>query len=160
MRERFDAKTSEELGKWYDMAFSKGNLKMKGNFYPKMLAWINLPSDNSKKLLDIACGSGFLLKEAEKQVDTYGIDISHVAIKEAEKIAKNSNIKVGTAEKLPYKDNFFDYVICLGSLEHFINMEKGLSEMRRVMKPNAIANILVPNSDYLIFKFIGQPPLY
>ncbi|MCX6818596.1 MAG: class I SAM-dependent methyltransferase, partial [Candidatus Aenigmarchaeota archaeon] len=125
-----------------------------------MLNYINVPYDKKLILLDVACGNGHFLKEAEKRVTCFGIDVSDVAVARAKKNATKSDIRRGQGEKLPYKDNYFDYVTCIGSLEHFINMEKGLSEMRRVMKPNAIANILVPNSDYLIFKFIGQPPLY
>lgn len=159
MRSRFDAKSHKELRKWYNHAFSKGDLKSDTSFYNQMLDNLKVPFNNKLRLLDIACGNGYFLREAEKRVTCFGIDISDVAITKAKKIAAKSDVRRGEAEKLPFKDDYFDYVTCLGSLEHFINLSQALSEMLRVMKHGAIANILVPNSDYLVFKFIGQPQL-
>jgi SAM-dependent methyltransferase len=43
----------------------------------------------------------------------------------------------------------FDYVTCLGSLEHFPNPERGVREISRVLKKNAKALIFVPNLFFL-----------
>ncbi len=153
LRTRFDAKSPKELRKWYNQAFSKGDLKSDIKFYHQMLDHLNVPYNNKLRLLDIACGNGYFLKEAEKRVRCFGVDISDVAIAKAKKIAAKSDVRRGEAESLPYKDNYFDYITCIGSLEHFIKMEKALSEMRRVLKNGGLANILVPNSEYLIFEF-------
>jgi ubiquinone/menaquinone biosynthesis C-methylase UbiE len=160
MRERFDAKTPEVLGKWYDMAFKKGDLKMSRLFYNEMLDHLEVPFDKSLKLLDIACGNGHLLHEAEKRVASFGMDISRVGIARAGQVAAKSELQVGIAENLPYANCCFDYVVCLGSLEHFLDMQKALQEMHRVVKKNGRILLLVPNNDYLVFKVIGKPPLY
>jgi ubiquinone/menaquinone biosynthesis C-methylase UbiE len=61
---------------------------------------------------------------------------------------------VGNGERLPFPDGSFDYVTCLGSLEHFLDIEAGLKEMVRVCKAGAGACFMVPNSFYL-FDIIG-----
>jgi len=47
-------------------------------------------------------------------------------------------------QDLPFRDNEFDMVMCNHVLEHVDNDHKAMSEILRVMKPGAIAIILVP----------------
>src|SRR3989344_9551095 len=54
-----------------------------------------------RKLLDIACGSGYFLKEAERSgLETYGLEISKEAVKVAKRVAAKSKIVAGEGEKL------------------------------------------------------------
>lgn len=50
-------------------------------------------------------------------------------------------------EKFPYpiKDNTYDYVYTRSVLEHLANPDKVLLELRRICKPNAIIEIIVPS---------------
>lgn len=103
-----------------------------------------------KKILDIACGWGEVLALAkEKGLEVFGIDISKHAIKLARERIGGGNLQVAQAEKLPFKDNTFDYIVCIGSLEHFDSPEKALKEMSRVIKPNGRILIRVPNLYFL-----------
>lgn len=108
---------------------------------------LHLPLD--KKFLDIACGSGQLLKIAEKSfLQPYGTEISTEAIKLAEKKVPNAYIMELQTENLHLiDDDFFDYITCIGSLEHFLDIDKSLQEMCRVGNKDATYCILVPNSD-------------
>ena len=106
-----------------------------------------------RKLLDIGCGTGYFLKLAHKKgLDTYGVDISEEGIKIAKRISPNSNITLASGENLPFPDNYFDYITCLGALEHFLDMEKGIKEMVRVAKPEARFCIIVPNKNFIYWK--------
>ena len=88
-----------------------------------------------KKLLDIACGCGYLLARAENLgLHCYGIDISEVAISEARKRVKGKLICSDVNNGLPYNDNFFDYITCLGSLEHFENQSGMLRDIPCIQK--------------------------
>ena len=49
-------------------------------------------------------------------------------------------------ESMLFKDNYFDYVTSLGSLEHYLHPEIGIREIRRVLKPDGLSCIMVPNS--------------
>lgn len=100
----------------------------------------------SRKLLDVSCGAGYTLEAAAKDMlDVAGIDISEEAISRAQKRIPNADLKVGNAESLPWADESFDYVTCLGSFEHFLHAERVAAEISRVMKPEAASCILVHN---------------
>ena len=116
--------------------------------YPMILYYLKVKPTG--KLLDIACGRGYLLKAAEsKGLDTFGVDISDEAVKLARLNAVKSDIRVSKAEELPYNDKFFDYITCLGSLEHFLKPEEAAAEMVRVGKDDAVFCIMVPNANFI-----------
>ncbi|MCJ7694953.1 MAG: class I SAM-dependent methyltransferase [Anaerolineaceae bacterium] len=102
-------------------------------------------------LLDVACGMGMMVVCGEKQgLKSFGIDISFMAIQRAKKVFGLSRMSTSEGEKLPFTDNSFDLVTNLGSLEHFLSIEEGLSEMRRVVKKDGVVAIYLPNSYYLV----------
>ena len=104
-----------------------------------------------KQLLDIACGVGILIKYASKLgLRTYAIDLSPIAIKLSKERSPQSGLSVADGEALPFAKNSFDYVTNLGSLEHFTNPSQGLKEMQRMLKPDGVAAIFLPNSYYLV----------
>jgi len=155
MIERVKTKKKEDIARFYDERYSKGGFFSEEGFNKRALNILDIKKNETMKLLDIACGQGTLLALAENYVETYGVDISKEAIKKARKIAKNTVFKISSAEKLPFKNSFFDYMTCMGSLEHFPNMDTALKEMNRVIKPNGKILIHVPNSLYLIHKILG-----
>jgi len=112
---------------------------------------------SSKKLLDVGCGTGFFLRTAaENGLETYGVDISAQAVKLSKQNSPSSNIKEVNDENLPFHNGFFDYVCCLGALEHFVDMDKGVKEFKRTAKPSAKFLIIVPNVNYIYWKITGK----
>jgi ubiquinone/menaquinone biosynthesis C-methylase UbiE len=102
------------------------------------------------QVLDIACGTGdWLQVVAGRNGVPSGIDISNEAIRVCQQRLENGIFEVGVAEKLPFSNNSFDIVTCLGSLEHFLDQGAALREMVRVAKHDARVVILVPNSGFL-----------
>ena len=85
-----------------------------------------------------------------------GVDLSDEAVRLAKRVAPKARVAVGAGEALAFKNGTFDYVSCLGSLEHFLDMGRGLEEMKRVAKPNARFCIMVPNEDFIGWKVIGR----
>jgi ubiquinone/menaquinone biosynthesis C-methylase UbiE len=113
----------------------------------KMLDSINV---NSGKLLDVACGLGYILDMAKTRgADSFGLDISRVALKKAKDELPSRKLIEGNGESLPWPNDAFDYVTCLGSLEHFINPDQGAREIARVLKPDGKCAILLPNSHHI-----------
>jgi len=97
------------------------------------------------KVLEVGCGEGILsVFAAQKGVQITALDISRPNLEAAKKFAEEQgverNIKFieSDAENLPFPDNSFDMVIADNILEHLPNFEKGLSEIRRVTRKNAI----------------------
>jgi SAM-dependent methyltransferase len=103
-----------------------------------------------KTALDVACGEGQWLAElARRGAVVAGIDISARALERCRDRLPAADLREGVAEELPFADRQFDLVTCLGSLEHFIDQPKALSEMRRVARADANFLILVPNAGFL-----------
>jgi demethylmenaquinone methyltransferase/2-methoxy-6-polyprenyl-1,4-benzoquinol methylase len=101
-------------------------------------------------ILDIATGTGDFAIEAlslnpEKII---GVDISEgmLSVGREKLIKKNLTDKIelisGDSEFLPFEDNFFDAVIVSFGVRNFENLEKGLSDMLRVLKPGGKVVIL------------------
>tara|TARA_B110000908_G_scaffold171920_1_gene236534 strand:+ start:4939 stop:5661 length:723 start_codon:yes stop_codon:yes gene_type:complete len=109
-----------------------------------------LKNHQPKLILDIATGTGDFAIEAlslnpEKII---GVDISEgmLSIGREKLIKKNLTDKIellsGDSEVLPFEDNFFDAVIVSFGVRNFENLEKGLSDMLRVLKPGGKVVIL------------------
>lgn len=105
---------------------------------------------NPETILDIATGTGDLAislarTNAKKIV---GLDISNGMLEVGRnKISKkklNSTIEMvlGDSENLPFETNSFDAVTVAFGVRNFEHLEKGLSEIHRVLKPNGIFVIL------------------
>lgn len=91
-------------------------------------------------LLDVGCGNGnVLLALADSNLNLYGIDLSDEMIEQSEKrLAKRAELYMADAEKLPFKDGFFDVLVCNASFHHYPHPMVVLKEMRRVIKKNAL----------------------
>ncbi len=99
------------------------------------------------RLLDVGCGAGEMLAAAvARGLSAVGLDVSDVAVEAARQRVPEAECVVGVAEELPFGDASFDYVSCMGSLEHFADLGRSLSEMMRVVRPDGRLLILVPNS--------------
>jgi demethylmenaquinone methyltransferase/2-methoxy-6-polyprenyl-1,4-benzoquinol methylase len=110
-----------------------------------------LKKDQPKTILDVATGTGDFAFEALtilKPEKIVGVDISRGMLDIAEqKIAKRRlgdkfSVKLGDSEKLPFSDRSFDAVTVAYGVRNFENLEKGLADMYRVIKPGGKAVVL------------------
>lgn len=112
-----------------------------------------------KIILDVGCGRGFYLKVISLYTfpqEIHGIDINKTYLEKAIKICSDQRIKIkqGSIYKLPYRDNYFDFIICSEVLEHLSDDKKALLETKRVLKPSGFILITVPNYN---FPFLWDP---
>ena len=103
----------------------------------KILNQINFKKSSS--VLDVGCGPGrglkFLYKKGLRNL--YGLDLSPLMIKKAEKVLENKAIlKTTSVEKIPFNSEKFDYVINTEAFHHFPDPNKAIKEMSRVLKKN------------------------
>lgn len=104
-----------------------------------------------EKLLDIGCGFGELLKLAkEKGWDVYGLDISKYLKNYIDKEIANS-IYYGELLENKYKSDYFDVIVLGHVLEHMRNPLIVLREINRILKPNGLLFIAVPNVENYIY---------
>ena len=106
--------------------------------------------NNPQQILDIATGTGdlALMMSTLAPEKIIGLDISEGMLSVGkEKISKaqlNDKIEmvVGDSEDIPYADNTFDAITVSFGVRNFANLDKGLTEIRRVLKPKGIFVIL------------------
>ena len=149
--------STKEVKAWYNQHYSaKGLQSMRpAAAYPVFLDLLQVRPGT--RLLDVSCGSGFLLAAAHTRgVDAVGVDLSDQAVRMARQVAPAARLAVGAGEQLAFKTATFDYVSCLGSLEHFLDMGRGVQEMLRVAKPDARFCIMVPNENFIGWRVLGH----
>lgn len=105
---------------------------------------------NPETILDIATGTGDLVilmsKTAAKRI--VGLDISPGMLEvgkkkiDKEKLTDRIEMVLGDSENIQFPDNYFDAITVSFGIRNFENLEKGLSEIYRVLKPGGIFVIL------------------
>ena len=99
---------------------------------------LNPKPDSS--LLDVGCGSGILIQKLlslNRNMKLYGLDITPKMVEVAKRKSENESsveIALGSAIKMPYKNNSFDYVTCASSFHHHPDPLQSVKEMVRVLK--------------------------
>ncbi len=118
---------------------------------------IDFIKNSRGRILDLGCGSGRNFTKTKGTI--YAVDFSKKMLDYAKEYAEKKGYKVITkkakAEKLPFKNNFFDRAIFIATL-HCIKgkkkREKALKELYRVLKPGAKAMITVWDKNQPRFK--------
>jgi len=86
-------------------------------------------------LLDVGCGTGISMRWFPYR--KVGIDPSLELIRQSKFPVIN-----GVAESLPFRSNTFDIVQCITAVHNFVDIDKGIGEMRRVGKEIFIISVL------------------
>lgn len=116
--------------------------------------WINVAKSiikiyklkKNSKVLDVGCAKGFLmydlLKVSKNKIKVYGVDISSYAKSKAMPIIRKK-IKICNCKKLPFKDNFFDFVISINTLHNLKKADciKTIKEISRVSKGKSFIQV-------------------
>ncbi|MEM8908996.1 MAG: class I SAM-dependent methyltransferase [Bacteroidota bacterium] len=147
----------QQIVNWFDQTYKrrKTNYLRPVDAYRIYLHLLEAKAGAS--LLDIACGPGQLLMVGKEQgLELHGIDISSEAIRQCQARLPEAKVQVANAEHLPFADQRFDYLTCLGSLERMIDLEQVLREQVRVAKDDARFCYLVRNADAPSWKLVKQ----
>jgi SAM-dependent methyltransferase len=109
-----------------------------------------LPDWRQKKVLDVGCGTGAILKQLGNPEKNVGIDLAPEAISFCRERGLN-NVRQGDICALPFADASFDAVICSSVLYHqwVTNVEGAVQEMHRVLRPSGVLLINVPAFPFL-----------
>jgi demethylmenaquinone methyltransferase/2-methoxy-6-polyprenyl-1,4-benzoquinol methylase len=110
-----------------------------------------LKNDKPALILDVATGTGDFAFEALRRLKPekiIGVDISQGMLDVAEqkiarrKVGDRFEVKLGDSEKLPFDADEFDAVTVAYGVRNFENLEFGLADMQRVLKPGGKAVVL------------------
>lgn len=105
---------------------------------------------NPKKIIDLATGTGDLAIQLShfSDAEIVGLDISSGMLEVGRKKIAEKNLSerikmvLGDSEKIPFSDAHFDAATVAFGVRNFENLEKGLSEILRVLKPGGVLVVL------------------
>jgi len=123
---------------------------------PYIIPFADFESSKNKKVLEIGVGLGADHQcYAEAGAQLYGIDLTERAILHTKKRMKLfnlvSDLNIGDAENLIYKDSMFDIVYSWGVIHHSPNTPIAVNEIFRVLKLGGEAKIMI----YHKYSFVG-----
>lgn len=143
-------KIFEKIASRYDLANRVLSLGLDKGWRKRMLDF--LPAKKSMTHLDVATGTGdviILLRTSSKLISqSIGIDKSPKVLILAEKkilrypFYSSTTLKIGDGEKLPLAARSVDVATLAFGIRNFSSVEKGLSELHRVLKKEGRAMIL------------------
>ena len=143
------SKMFDNIAPWYD--FLNHFLSLGIDITWRKKAIKGLKKYNPKVILDVATGTGDLAIEANRQLSPdkiIGVDISTEMLEVGrkkivkKKLAEQIELLYGDSEHLPFPDNTFDAVTVAFGVRNFENLNKGLKEMNRVLKPGGSVVVL------------------
>ena len=132
----------------YDLLNHVLSMKIDVLWRNTLVKWMN--KDEPKEVLDVATGTADLAIAVQKETGAkvIGLDLSqlmlNVGIDKIKKLKLDDQISMekGDAENLRFESNKFDSVCVAFGVRNFENLEKGLAELRRVVKENKSVYIL------------------
>jgi len=105
-----------------------------------------IPFIGDGKLLDVGCGNGaFLFFMKDLGWDVYGVEPNENSVRYAHDELGLRNVKKGMLLDQAYKEQQFDVVTLWHALEHMPNPREVLQEIHRILRPDGLLLIAVPN---------------
>ncbi|HUK26460.1 MAG TPA: methyltransferase domain-containing protein [Terriglobales bacterium] len=147
-----DQKLQQEFNQWAERGEGE---KMRGHHLDiteKTLRLMNLRP--GERVLDLGCGSGWATRMLARLVgegpegfgQVVGLDISDEMIRQARAESKDfENILYvwGSAQQIPWEENFFDKMLSVESFYYYPDQDRALAELFRVMAPRGRMFILI-----------------
>jgi len=149
-----DARYQREK-EFHDQTFGDGSRSVVDSFYVVVRTSFDYYEHQLEsvpanyRVLEYGCGPGsmaFFL--GRRGVNVTGIDISDVAIRQAQERAQAEQLttidfRVGNAEALDFPDASFD-IVCGRAILHHLDLSKAMPELTRVLKPSGRAIFVEP----------------
>ena len=118
-------------------------------YYPYLKDSAEFQFHEGEKILEVGVGMGTdLIEYARHGAKVYGIDLGIDQINLSKDMFNKlgyhyEDLKVASAEELPYENNFFDFVYSFGVIHHTPNINAAVGEIHRVLKPGGRAVIMI-----------------
>jgi ubiquinone/menaquinone biosynthesis C-methylase UbiE len=100
-------------------------------------------------LLDVGCGEGHLFSKVSPCGRCAGVDLSPTALRIAAQRNSRPEWVMADAEHMPFPAASFDKICCSEMIEHVIDPDAVLRELRRLLKPSGKLVITVPNEKFI-----------
>ena len=129
------------------------------DFVKSFLAWMLsfftakgvIPYRGAGRILDVGCGGGgYLYRLKQWGWDTYGVEPSETGAKQAQSLGLT--VKQGMIQDAGCENEFFDVIRLSNVVEHLPDPKATFREIQRILKPDGIVYITVPNTRSLVFQ--------
>ena len=138
--ERLITKVFQDVSEKYDLMNDLMSLGVHRLWKKNFISWLN-PQENTI-LIDVASGTGDIANLYLNKINYKGsvccVDENKEMLElNKKKIEKNASVKwfCNSAEKLPFKNNYFDYYTISFGIRNVSNINNVLKEAHRVLKP-------------------------
>ena len=104
-----------------------------------------LKTNKDDRVIEVGCGAGNVIEKVSGG-QLFGVDISDfILCKAKQKLKRMVHFFQGDLQNLPSKDEVFTHVICSEVLEHLLDPLASLYEIKRILGPQGVAVISIPN---------------
>ena len=147
-----DEKLQQEFNRWADAGEGPKMENHHLDITEKTLRLMELRP--GERVLDLGCGSGWATRLLARMVgegpegfgQVVGVDVSDEMIRQARESSKDfENVLYawGSAQQIPWEENYFDKVLSVESFYYYDDQDRALNELFRVMAPRGRLFILI-----------------
>jgi ubiquinone/menaquinone biosynthesis C-methylase UbiE len=147
-----DERLKQEFNRWAEAGEGEKMERHHLDITEKTIRFMDLRS--GERVLDLGCGSGWATRLLARLVgegpegfgQVVGLDVSDEMIRQARAASKDfDNILYvwGSAQQIPWEENFFDKVLSVESFYYYPDQNRALAELFRVMAPHGRLFILI-----------------
>lgn len=134
--------------------WSSHGLRLRMEAYQRVLSTLNLTPE--ELLLDLGCGAGAYSRIlGAGGFHVVGCDYAWLVAAQARKRTSGGNVDfiAGDASNLPFTNNLFDHVVCVGLFQSLHEHHEAMREIHRVLKPDGVLCLMTLNRRSLKARF-------
>jgi ubiquinone/menaquinone biosynthesis C-methylase UbiE len=147
-----DSRLQQEFNRWAQAGEGEKMQRHHLDITEKTIRLMDLRS--GERVLDLGCGSGWATRLLARMVadgpegfgQVVGLDVSDEMVRVARSQStefENTLYVWGSAEQIPWEENFFDKVLSVESFYYYADQDRALNELFRVMAPRGRLFILI-----------------
>ena len=95
-----------------------------------------------ESVIDVGCGRGWFVNHLEQNTQKNVTGVDFIVPDEMKQKYPRVTFVEGAIEKLPFADKAFDTVVCTHTLEHIVQFDRALAELRRISRKRLM--VVVP----------------
>jgi len=145
-RQRLDVRLHHEFNLWAEKGVGEGMDNPHRRIIELTVPRMELAGND--RILDLACGAGLAsrLMASRHATRVVGMDISNGMLRHARNQSaqfQNISFTCGSAEHVPFPDNFFTKVLSVEAFYYFEHQDRVLAELQRVLAPQGRLFLLI-----------------